>query len=174
MHVLLRPAPERPGAGVRPGLPDAVDPVRANRRAQAARPGPRRAVARPGRELGLFVRGGREDPRRPECVLFADGFTGDLRASHRGAGPGAQPLGLAGFRESDRGLPGHRLRRVCLVRPAETRGCHDGGQGGLEPMNLELNTSVADPQWHELIVWYFFLGGIAAGAYVMAALADLF
>ena len=41
-------------------------------------------------------------------------------------------------------------------------------------MNLELNTSVADPQWHGLIVWYFFLGGIAAGAYVMAALADLF
>jgi formate-dependent nitrite reductase membrane component NrfD len=41
-------------------------------------------------------------------------------------------------------------------------------------MNLELNTSVADPQWHSLIVWYFFVGGIAAGAYVMAALADLF
>jgi formate-dependent nitrite reductase membrane component NrfD len=39
-------------------------------------------------------------------------------------------------------------------------------------MNLELNTSVADPEWHGLIVWYFFLGGIAAGAYVMAALAD--
>ena len=41
-------------------------------------------------------------------------------------------------------------------------------------MNMELNTSVADPEWHGLIVWYFFLGGIAAGAYVMAALADLF
>jgi formate-dependent nitrite reductase membrane component NrfD len=41
-------------------------------------------------------------------------------------------------------------------------------------MNQEFNTSVADPGWHGLIVWYFFLGGIAAGAYVMAALADLF
>jgi protein NrfD len=41
-------------------------------------------------------------------------------------------------------------------------------------MNLELNTSVADPQWHGLIVWYFFFGGIAAGAYVIAALTDLF
>jgi formate-dependent nitrite reductase membrane component NrfD len=41
-------------------------------------------------------------------------------------------------------------------------------------MNQELNTSVADPQWHWLIIWYFFLGGIAAGAYVMAALVDLF
>ena len=28
--------------------------------------------------------------------------------------------------------------------------------------------------WHWLIIWYFFLGGIAAGAYVMAALLDLF
>jgi formate-dependent nitrite reductase membrane component NrfD len=41
-------------------------------------------------------------------------------------------------------------------------------------VNLELNTTVADPHWHSLIVWYFYLGGIAAGAYVMAALADLF
>jgi formate-dependent nitrite reductase membrane component NrfD len=41
-------------------------------------------------------------------------------------------------------------------------------------MNLELNTSVANPEWRWLIIWYFFLGGIAAGAYVMAALADLF
>ncbi len=97
---------------------------------KAARPGSRPAVARPGRERGLFVRGGHDDPRRPECVLFADGPTGDLRASHSGAGPGAQPLGLAGFRESDRGLAGYRLRRVRLVRPTETQGCHDEGQGG--------------------------------------------
>ena len=41
-------------------------------------------------------------------------------------------------------------------------------------MNLEMNRCVADPDWHGLIIWYFFLGGIAAGAYVMAALADLF
>ena len=41
-------------------------------------------------------------------------------------------------------------------------------------MNQQINPWVADPGWHSLIVWYFFLGGIAAGAYVMAALADLF
>jgi formate-dependent nitrite reductase membrane component NrfD len=41
-------------------------------------------------------------------------------------------------------------------------------------MNQELNRWVADPGWHGLIIWYFYLGGIAAGAYVMAALADLF
>jgi formate-dependent nitrite reductase membrane component NrfD len=41
-------------------------------------------------------------------------------------------------------------------------------------VNLAIDPYVADPEWHFLIVWYFFLGGIAAGAYVMAALADLF
>lgn len=37
-----------------------------------------------------------------------------------------------------------------------------------------MNRSVADPHWHGLIVAYFFLGGIAGGSYVTAALADLF
>jgi formate-dependent nitrite reductase membrane component NrfD len=30
------------------------------------------------------------------------------------------------------------------------------------------------PEWHMLIVWYFFLGGIAGGAYFTAAIADNF
>src|SRR5437016_8250908 len=30
------------------------------------------------------------------------------------------------------------------------------------------------PDWHLLIVWYFFLGGIAGGAYFTAAIADNF
>lgn len=41
-------------------------------------------------------------------------------------------------------------------------------------MNLEINPYVADPDWRGWIIWYFFLGGIAAGSYVTAALADLF
>jgi formate-dependent nitrite reductase membrane component NrfD len=41
-------------------------------------------------------------------------------------------------------------------------------------MNQQINPWVADPGWHGLIIWYFYLGGIAAGAYAMAALADLF
>ena len=31
-----------------------------------------------------------------------------------------------------------------------------------------------NPEWHLLIVWYFFLGGIAGGAYFTAAIADNF
>jgi protein NrfD len=41
-------------------------------------------------------------------------------------------------------------------------------------VNLEINPYVADPDWGILIVLYFFVGGIAAGSYAMAALADLF
>ena len=33
---------------------------------------------------------------------------------------------------------------------------------------------VKTPDWHLLIVWYFFLGGIAGGAYFTAAVADRF
>jgi protein NrfD len=33
---------------------------------------------------------------------------------------------------------------------------------------------VADPEWHGLIIWYFYLGGIAAGSFAMASLATLF
>ena len=37
-----------------------------------------------------------------------------------------------------------------------------------------MNTFVADPEWGGWIIWYFFLGGIAAGAYFLATLAELF
>jgi len=37
-----------------------------------------------------------------------------------------------------------------------------------------MNRFVADPEWHGLIVAYFFLGGIAAGAFAAACLAHLF
>ena len=31
-----------------------------------------------------------------------------------------------------------------------------------------------NPAWSWYVIWYFFVGGVAAGAYVMAAIADLF
>ena len=37
-----------------------------------------------------------------------------------------------------------------------------------------MNRIVADPHWGGFIVWYFFLGGIAAGAYAFACMAALF
>lgn len=33
---------------------------------------------------------------------------------------------------------------------------------------------VVDPHWHDFIIWYFFLGGVAAGAFAVARLIDLF
>ena len=37
-----------------------------------------------------------------------------------------------------------------------------------------MNTFVADPQWGWWIILYFYLGGIAAGAFFMATLIELF
>src|SRR6266851_5611793 len=37
-----------------------------------------------------------------------------------------------------------------------------------------MNLFVADPEWGWWIILYFFLGGIAAGAYFMATLIELF
>jgi formate-dependent nitrite reductase membrane component NrfD len=37
-----------------------------------------------------------------------------------------------------------------------------------------MNRCVADPEWHGFIIAYFYLGGIAAGAYAMASLVALF
>jgi protein NrfD len=39
---------------------------------------------------------------------------------------------------------------------------------------FDMDPYVADPHWRDLIVWYFFLGGIAAGSYAVASLAVLF
>ena len=49
VHALLRPAQGGPDAGVRPGLPDRVDPVRRARRAARAGRPPARGAARQGR-----------------------------------------------------------------------------------------------------------------------------
>ena len=56
MHVLLRPAPERPGPGLRPGLPDRVDPVRSDRRAASEGRGSGSSAARAGGRRGPPLR----------------------------------------------------------------------------------------------------------------------
>ena len=127
----------------------------------------------PGAERGLSLWGRHEDPGRPERVLFADGPARDLRAAFRGASAGSQPVGLAGVAQGDRGVTDIALGAFVSFGRSEERSPPRRGRGGLA-MNREINTCVADPGWHGLIIWYFFLGGIAAGAYVMAALADLF
>ena len=56
VHALLRPARRGPGAGLREGLPDRLDPVRRARRAARARRRPGRAAARGGRGGGAALR----------------------------------------------------------------------------------------------------------------------
>src|SRR5882672_3238365 len=42
------------------------------------------------------------------------------------------------------------------------------------PVTPRTAAMLKSPDWHLLIVWYFFLGGIAGGAYFTAAIADNF
>src|SRR5205814_7450971 len=86
----------------------------------------------------------------------------------------SQPLGLAGVVQGDRGVACDRTWGVRVVQPKERPGHGPATSRGSLAMNEQINPWVADPGWHGLIIWYFYLGGIAAGAYVMAALADLF
>src|SRR5437588_4802698 len=91
MHLLLRPAQGRPGAGLRPGLPDAVDPLRPGPPTPAAGPTARTTTARPGPDAGPPVRGRRQHPRRAELLLPAHGRAGGLRPAVEPEG--AEPVG---------------------------------------------------------------------------------
>lgn len=44
----------------------------------------------------------------------------------------------------------------------------------MNPVGLPDSFFTASPRWHWLIVFYFFIGGIAGGAYFLAALIDFF
>ena len=84
VHALLRPPPGRPGAGLLAGLPDQLDPVRADQRAASS--APRRRVQQlheAGREAGLPLRRRREDARRAQLVLPAGRQAGGLRPARR-------------------------------------------------------------------------------------------
>ena len=94
VHALLRPAEGRPRAGVREGVPDAVDPVRAARRAARARRRAAREAAGRGleRRPALRPRPGRRrrrlrrvlpPARRPRGVRAAPGPDRDDEAPRR-------------------------------------------------------------------------------------------
>ena len=70
VHALLRPAAGRPGPGLRQGVSDGVDPVRADRRAARTRPQARGGASPPRRGGRAPVRRcARRDLLRPELVL---------------------------------------------------------------------------------------------------------
>src|SRR5262249_6637231 len=58
-------------------------------------------------------------------------------------------------------------------RHPHAAGSHWAGPGGHRGGEV-MNPFVADPHWGWWIVFYFYLGGLAAGAYFLATLIELF
>jgi formate dehydrogenase major subunit len=168
VHLLLRPPQGRPRPGLRPGLPDRLDPLRPPGQAQGAGPGPRRAAPRPRPDRGPPLRGRRPRPRRAQRLLPAHGRAGGLR-------PAVEPQGA----EQDRAGVDVLER---LHRPARRAGgavplprTHPVRTGRARPGGgPAVNFFVADPDWGFWIIVYFYLGGIAAGGYFLAVLIEWF
>ena len=93
VHHVLRPAARRPGARLRQGLPDRLDPVRPAGRAARDRADPAGGAARGRRDRGPALRRGpRRRRRRGGRVLPAAGRARGLRPA---AGPGGDHQGPA-------------------------------------------------------------------------------
>ena len=117
VHAVLRPAGSRPGAGLREGLPDAVDPVRPAGRAARAGPAPGRGPARgrPGPGAAVPGRPGGRDRRR-RGVLPAPGRARGVRPA---AGPGGHHPGPARHVETRRHRRGRARRHRGRTRPGQ-------------------------------------------------------
>ena len=124
VHALLRPPRRRPGARVREGVPDGLDPVRAAGRPARARQAPRDRAARARRGVRAAV------PRRPGRRRSAARARSSscstsrrstacrpIRSTRRAtsARRGARPAGAAGARAAWRASPA----RLPLGPPAQ-------------------------------------------------------
>src|SRR3989449_5542966 len=170
VHALLRPAQGGARARVLEGVSHGLDPVRLDRRAADAGAEARR----PAQVTGCQGRTVRRRPegvaRRAQFVLPAGGRTGGLRAAAQPATAEPQP------RQERRLLGGERGRpwRLGPGRPAQAPDGRHGwaGSGGIELMSDTFFSGA--PHWAWLIILYFFVGGIAGGACLLAAVVDWF
>src|SRR3712207_1989921 len=183
MPPLLQPPAERAGAGLLQGLPHRVDPVRrggrvagAGRGAPADAEGHRQPDLR--RRLHLRQAGRRlhRRDRRPQRLPPAGRPAERLRPAGAAEAGVARHGTVATGRRADRRAAGARRggrlpqpRRASRRRGGGRRGHHDRG-GALMP---DVTGNVADPHWYWWIIFYFFIGGLAAGAFLMAAISAL-
>src|SRR5262249_14251652 len=151
--------------GVRPGLPDGVDQVRPAHRTPETGPRPARTTEAGGRGRRPAIRSRRRGAGRAERLLPAPRRTRDVR-------PAQQPESAQHHRPAldllggPHRLPGGARCPVQVPRPDEIPNSKRGGDA--------VNLFVADPHWGVWIVLYFFLGGIAAGAYLLAVFLEWF
>src|SRR5699024_840184 len=194
VHALLRPALRRHGAGVRPGLPHPVDPVRRPRRAAPAGPGTagHAGGVRRGAGPARRARPGRRG-RRHRGVLPAARRARGLRPAARSGGHHQGPAGHvapggAGGRHPagrrGRGVP-DRKGGPAVTEPDLRRRTSGGkrrrrrgrGEQAMVP-DAEFTSYYGRPvvkasPWEADIPAYLFLGGLAGGSSLLAAGADL-
>src|SRR5437870_6785952 len=176
VHVVLRPAQGRPGAGVLQSLPHALDPVRSERRAAHARTQARRPAQGAGRQGRALRRRPAGRARRAQFVLSAGRRARSVRPAAAPAAP------LAASRQELDLLGGERRRfgRAGPRRPPEAADGRNGRRGrgrGRRGRRTELMSDTffsGAPHWTWFIIPYFFVGGLAGGAYFLAALLDWF
>src|SRR5262249_12323937 len=144
-------------------------PLRPHQGPQEAGRGPRPPAPEPGRREGPPLRRRRQGPGRPERVLPAGGQARGVRPAVAAENPQPQRAAVVAAEHPHRpsGRPGHA---VLLPQPHPDAA---GVRPGSRPGGPAMNPFVYNPDWGWWIVVYFFLGGLAAGAYFTATLIDL-
>src|SRR2546430_821197 len=175
----MEPAPGRerrhPGAErrqLRQHPPAGRHPLAARPHHRAADPGAeaRRPAQVTGCQGGAVRRRPKWRARRAQLVLPARGPAGGVRAAAQPAAADAQPRQELFLLPGERGRP----RGAGARRPAQApHGRHGrAGRGGIELMSDTFFSGA--PHWAWLIILYFFVGGIAGGACLLAAVVDWF
>src|SRR5437868_8478628 len=161
VHALLRPPQGRARAGVRDGVPDEVDPVRAARRAARARRRARREAAgrRRPRRAAVRPRSARRR-RRNGRVLPAARRSRGVRPTAGSRRVDEAPAVDVGEHGGRGGRARRRRRRRGAAPMTETRSYY--GRPVLK-----------EPVWTWAIPVYFFTGGLAGASSVLSLVAKL-
>src|SRR6266513_1009556 len=170
VHAVLRPPQGGARARVLEGVSHGLDPARLDRRAGHAGPQARRpaeGAGRQGRALRCRPGGG---ARRAQFVLPAGRRTRGVRPAAAPAAPLADP------RQELHVLGGERRRfgRAGARRPAEAAHGWNGWSGWRGTQLMSDTFFSGAPHWTWFIIPYFYVGGLAGGAYFLAALLDWF
>ena len=158
VHVLQRPHPQRPRARCAKACP--TESIQFGFRDDLVAKAQQRVETLKGmgfKDAQLYGADSERLPRRSQRVLPAAGQAIDV-----------QPPGQS---EAARSATSRRLAALDRL-----------GAGGRARASCSRSASAAareapmlkTPAWEMMIVWYFFLGGIAGGAYFTAAIADNF
>src|SRR5207249_2334395 len=178
VHPLLSPSQGGPRARVLQGLSDRLDPIRADYGAAAAGAETSGATPRSGHQSRSVRRRPEGAARRAQLVLPAGGQARGVRPARKAATADPQPEQERRLLRGERGGAGS-------ARPGGPAQAPDGrhgrsgrrrgrgrGRGGPKLMSDTFFSGA--PHWTWFIIPYFYVGGLAGGAYFLAAILEWF